>query len=316
MKFKKVLPPLMVGLGAIFYGVPATIYKMASNVHLNPGHLVIWIFSISALVLNVLGLMVEKKVHLHLSWKRKGQLLLAGMPVALTNMFYMLALKYTSVAVTAVMIMQSVWIAIIMGALHEKKWPKLQQIFGVILILIGTVLAAGVFPLKENLSLIGMSFGLVSAFTYATTIHLTGELGLDLPPLTKVRFMALGSAFMILIFWGHTLGSWPSFFATFKWGASASIFSMIVPLIAYAYFMPRLSLGLGPILSALELPFSIIFAYLILGEKITFQQGIGVLLIISTIIWVNTASTTQKFKKKIFSKLKFEAKEKDFTSNP
>lgn len=88
MNLKKVLPPLMVGLGAIFYGVPATIYKMASNTHLNSGHLVIWIFSISAVILNALGLLAERKVHLHLSFKRQSQLLLAGLPVALTNMFY------------------------------------------------------------------------------------------------------------------------------------------------------------------------------------------------------------------------------------
>lgn len=308
MNLKKVLPPLMVGLGAIFYGVPATIYKMASNTHLNSGHLVIWIFSISAVILNSLGLLAEKKVHLHLSFKRQSQLLLAGLPVALTNMFYMLALKYTSVAVTAVMIMQSVWLALIMGALHEKKWPKTQQIFGVFLILIGTVFAAGVFPLKETLSPIGMLLGLASALTYATTIHLTGDLGLDLPPLTKVRFMALGSAIMILIFWGHTLGDWQNFLGTFKWGALSSIFSMMVPLVAYAYFMPKLSLGLGPILSALELPFSIIFAYLILGEKITLTQGLGVVLIIATIVWVNVAPMPHGVKEKSLTKLNLKTK--------
>ncbi len=293
MKNKQLLATLMVGVGAIFYGVPASLYKMATTHGIFNGDMVIWIYLIATLFLTILGIFIEKKEKVTVAKKDKIQLFLAGIPVALTSILYVLALKYTSVTVVAVMLMQSVWLAILIGAVLSKTWPSLVQVLGVFFILGGTVVAAGLFPLKEALSLPGILLALGGALSYALMIHLTGDLGNHLPPVTKARYMSAGSFLLILPFWVPQVKSVEGFMAALPWGIVGSIFSMIVPLLAYAYFMPKLPLGMGPILSALELPFSMIFAFILLQEKIRGTQIVGVIVILTSIICVNLLEARQ-----------------------
>jgi drug/metabolite transporter (DMT)-like permease len=53
---------------------------------------------------------------------------------------------------------------------------------------------------------------------------------------------------------------------------------------------PITGIGLGSIVSALELPVSVLMAYIILSEKVVFIQWIGIILIIIAIIIMNIKS--------------------------
>jgi len=55
-------------------------------------------------------------------------------------------------------------------------------------------------------------------------------------------------------------------------------------------------IGLGSIVSAMELPVSVMMAFVVLGETVVFSQWIGILLIILAIVFMNI-----KFKSKITS---------------
>lgn len=59
---------------------------------------------------------------------------------------------------------------------------------------------------------------------------------------------------------------------------------MVFPLVAYSIFMPYLDLGIGPILSSLELPSSIVVAFILLGETVDWVQIVGVILIILAVV--------------------------------
>jgi drug/metabolite transporter (DMT)-like permease len=52
-------------------------------------------------------------------------------------------------------------------------------------------------------------------------------------------------------------------------------------------FMPYLELGIGPILSSLELPASIVVAFVLLDETIDWVQMVGVVIIITAVILPN-----------------------------
>jgi drug/metabolite transporter (DMT)-like permease len=51
--------------------------------------------------------------------------------------------------------------------------------------------------------------------------------------------------------------------------------------------MPYLELGIGPILSSLELPASIVVAFVLLGETVDWVQMVGVVVIITAVILPN-----------------------------
>jgi drug/metabolite transporter (DMT)-like permease len=54
---------------------------------------------------------------------------------------------------------------------------------------------------------------------------------------------------------------------------------------------PLTGIGLGSIVSALELPVSVTMAYILLNEKVNFLQWLGIVLIIVAIIIMNTNSS-------------------------
>jgi len=58
--------------------------------------------------------------------------------------------------------------------------------------------------------------------------------------------------------------------------------------------MPYLELGIGPILSSLELPSSITVAFILLGETVDWPQIVGVLVIIGAVILPNVWSMRRR----------------------
>ena len=50
---------------------------------------------------------------------------------------------------------------------------------------------------------------------------------------------------------------------------------------------PLTGIGLGSIVSALELPVSVMMAYILLNEEVVFLQWVGIILIIIAIIIMN-----------------------------
>ena len=62
--------------------------------------------------------------------------------------------------------------------------------------------------------------------------------------------------------------------------------TIIPPLLMNAGF-PHTGLGLGSIVSSLELPVSVLMAFIILHEKVVLLQWTGILLIILAIVIMN-----------------------------
>ena len=126
---------------------------------------------------------------------------------------------------------------------------------------------------------------------YIVTCHLqfTASLGNQLTPLSKTWLLCVGAFLMIVISWGPQLVTVPMTLAAVKWGLLTACFSMILPLACYSLFMPKLALGVGPVLSSLELPASIITAFILLNEKVDFQQIFGVIIIIVAVMLSNLA---------------------------
>ncbi|MEP7095589.1 MAG: EamA family transporter, partial [Flavobacterium sp.] len=79
-----------------------------------------------------------------------------------------------------------------------------------------------------------------------------------------------------------------------KWGIVLSLFGTIIPPMLMNAGFPLTGIGLGSIVSALELPVSVMMAFVLLNEKVIFLQWIGILLIILAIIIMNI-----NFRKKI-----------------
>ena len=76
-----------------------------------------------------------------------------------------------------------------------------------------------------------------------------------------------------------------------KWGIVLALFGTIIPPLLMNAGFPLTGIGLGSIISALELPVSVTMAYVLLNEDVNVLQWFGIILIIVAIIIMNTNSS-------------------------
>lgn len=252
------------------------------------GPLLFWSFLSAVVILGIVHVVRRNWLrYQHTNWKQIGLVIAAGTGSGFTNTFYIQALKLIPVAAAAVMLMQAVWLSVLLGAVIQRRWPSRLQVLSIVLVLIGTVLAAGLFPITQALSPLGLFYAFLAACGYACTMQFTALLGNNLDPMTKTWLLCLGAFILISIVWIPQIATTPVTLPTIKWGVLIALFSMVFPLVAYSLFMPQLDLGIGPILSSLELPSSIMVAFILLGETVSGQQILGVFIIIAAVVLPN-----------------------------
>lgn len=279
---------MFVALGAISFGVPASLFKIARREGVVNGPLLFWSFLSAVVILGIVHVVRRNWLrYQHTNWKQIGLVIAAGTGSGFTNTFYIQALKLIPVAAAAVMLMQAVWLSVLLGAVIQRRWPSRLQVLSIVLVLIGTVLAAGLFPITQALSPLGLFYAFLAACGYACTMQFTALLGNNLDPMTKTWLLCLGAFILISIVWIPQIATTPVTLPTIKWGVLIALFSMVFPLVAYSLFMPQLDLGIGPILSSLELPSSIVVAFILLGETVSGQQILGVFIIIAAVVLPN-----------------------------
>lgn len=263
-------------------------FKIARREGVVNGPLLFWSFLSAVVILGIVHVARRNWLrYQHTNWKQIGLVIAAGTGSGFTNTFYIQALKLIPVAAAAVMLMQAVWLSVLLGSLIQRRWPSRLQVLSIVLVLVGTVLAAGLFPITEALSPLGLFFGFLAACGYACTMQFTASLGNNLDPMTKTWLLCFGAFLLISIVWGPQITTSPVTWPTLKWGVLIALFSMVFPLVAYSLFMPLLDLGIGPILSSLELPSSIAVAFILLGETVSGLQMVGVLIIITAVVLPN-----------------------------
>ncbi len=289
------LAPFFVTIGAISYGIPATIYNTAFKNGVTSGVLLCGMFLLGFIMFFVL---VKILANNHKILKiTKLKVIISGSSIALTNTFYMISLIHTSVAVSAVLLMQSVWISILIACFVNKTMPSLYQICVVGCIIFGTILATDLLNQNIKFSYLGAFLALLSAITYAFTIQFTKNLALNLDPIIKAKFMCFGAfltifiIFIILNIFGFNSDlknlDFKMLEKSFIFSLLAAFFSLIVPLVTFSYYMKKLRPGIGEIITSVELPSAIFFAYVFLNQNVNLTQIIGVLIILISVIFAN-----------------------------
>lgn len=99
--------------------------------------------------------------------------------------------------------------------------------------------------------------------------------------------MLLGGIIVVFIFAFFTQNTPFNFDIFYKWGILIALFGTVIPPLLLNAGFPLTGIGLGSIVSALELPVSVMMAFLVLHETVVFSQWAGILLIILAIVIMN-----------------------------
>lgn len=280
----------LVGLGATSYGMLATFVKIAYGEGFTTPEVTIaqFVYGITGMLLITMFQKSKKGNDVaKASTKNISQLVLAGTSLGMTSIFYYLAVKYIPVSIAIVLLMQTVWMGVLFEMILEKKRPSTQKIISVLIVLFGTALATNLIQSKVALDWRGIALGLLAAASFTTTMFTANRVATHISSAQRSLYMLLGGAVIVTGFAIATQNTPFNFEIFMKWGIVLALFGTIIPPLLFNAGFPLTGIGLGSIVSALELPVSVLMAYVLLGEKVIFIQWIGIVLIILAIVIMN-----------------------------
>lgn len=309
---------LFVGLGASIYGMLATFVKMSYKDGFTTSEVTTAQFVLGflgLLILNVIQTKTSKKQLSKPSPKEIKMLMITGTSLGFTSLFYYIAVQYINVSIAIVLLMQSVWFSVVVESFIAKKFPNARKVIATIIVLIGTVLATNLINMEVEIDWHGIFWGLLAAASFTMTMFTSNTLATHLPVLRKSITMLSGGMVIVMLFlFFAQIG--PLYFDGLKYfylnftentahirpfdysifwtyGFILALFGTVIPPILFNLGFPNAGLGLGSIISSLELPVSVTMAFMLLGEKVLLIQWGGIVLILLAIVLMNLPSKNE-----------------------
>src|SRR5574343_502099 len=247
----------LVALGATSYGMLATFVKLAykedfTTAEVTSSQFIYGIIGI--LIINLFQRTKNKNTAVKASPKNILHLMLAGTSLGMTSVFYYLAVKYIPVS-------------------------------------IGIAFAINIFKINFNDPNIdwtnGLFWGLLAATSFTTTMFTANKVALGISSAQRSLYMLLGGAVIVFGFSLYTQTTPFNFEIFTKWGIVLALFGTIIPPMLLNAGFPHTGIGLGSIVSSLELPVSVMMAFFLLNEEVLGIQWLGIALIILAIVIMN-----------------------------
>ncbi|MCL7747114.1 EamA family transporter [Halalkalibacter alkaliphilus] len=273
----------LVFLAGCCFGILSTFVKLAYGAGFSVGEVTGGQFLTGTVLIFLLSLFTKRT---KLSLRQSRELLLAGMPMGLTGIFYYISLQTLDASLAIIFLFQFIWIGALLEWILEKKRPSREKLVAIIILFVGSLLATGLL-VEGNVifSLNGAAWGILAAIAFATFIYVSGTVGKAVPPVQKSSFLSLGGFLIVgLCFPPVFLLDGSIVTGILPYSFMLGLFGVALPPLLFSIGMPHIGAGLGTILSASELPIAIILSTVILSETINWTQWLGVFLILIGII--------------------------------
>lgn len=283
---------LFVGFGAASYGILATIVKYANNQDAHTSILTFFQSLVGVIVLFILMQFAKnKKTQAKASFKSKGKLVLFGISLGLTSCFYYISIQTISVSIGIILLMQSIWMSVVWEMIQTRKVAHWLKIAGSFCVLGGTVLATNLIEEDVRISVEGIVYGLLAALSYTVSMHASNHVETHLSSVVRSFWLITGSLLTVIIYWNLQIWEHWDWMIFLKFGIILGLFGTVIPPVLFNLGIPQTGLGLAGILAAIEIPVSIFSAQLILHEKVSGTQWLGVAIIIATVVVINARRT-------------------------
>lgn len=270
-------------IGAGFFGFTPVFVKLNYASGYSLSQLIVSQITLAMIILWLIAWI--KRVTFSLKKKQAIALMLAGTFNGITGILYYTSMQYVPASIAIVLLFQFVWVGVIYEWILDRRKPTASTLVSVFLTLVGVMMAANVVTGDfSQLPLIGILFGLLSAFSYAAFILVSGRVVTEVNPLLRAPLMISGSFILIMILFRPTfLVTEPLFQSYWLYGLGGALFGAVLPPLCFSISAPHLSSSLATILGSLELPVAVVAASVILSETVTWIQWIGIILILFAI---------------------------------
>lgn len=205
-----------------------------------------------------------------------------GITSAWAIFFYFKSITLLPVSLSIVLLFQCTWMVTVLDIIVKRSLPPAQKWMGIVFILLGTLLAVGLFHSSlSNLSWVGIGLGLLAALCFAVSLYLPEYVGHQSSPLARAALtLTIGGLSLFPVYPPTYLTSGVLLQGLLGWGVLMGIIGQAVPLLFMLVSIPKIGGRMAGVLSAIELPVTVISAYYLLGESISWLRWGGVLLIL------------------------------------
>ncbi|SDL67855.1 EamA family transporter [Pedobacter antarcticus] len=295
MKKNAIKGALLVGLGASSYGALATVVRLAYDKGFTTAEVTTAQFSIGLTGMFLINMLIGKKSGNteKVTGSSIWRLMLGGCSLGLTSIFYYYAVKFIPVSVAIVLLMQSVWMGLLLEAVLDKKVPSGLKILSTVIVLLGTAFATNIFSDVHALNWKGVAWGFAAGMSYTLSLYSSNSIATYLRPMQRSLWMLMGGlCIIVLIFASNSYGDF-NFGIFWPWGLFLAFFGTILPPLLFTSGMPLTGISLGTIVASIELPVSVMFAFILLKEPVNLTQWLGIALIIFAIVLMNVKNIIQ-----------------------
>jgi drug/metabolite transporter (DMT)-like permease len=274
---------LLVLLGGCSYGALSTFVKLAYSAGFTSSAVTGSQFLMGALLIWIAALFSKKK---KLTLPKIGKLLLSGIPLGLTSLFYYQSLQSLNASLAIIFLFQFVWIGSLFEFVFYKKKPTTGKVVSIAILVMGSILASGIIAEGSGgMTWQGTIWGMLSALTYTTFIFLSSSVEKDTPAVQKSALFTTGGMITVFLLSPPTeLLQLPVLLEIAPYGLYLGLLGVVLPPILFTIGMPHIGPGLGTILTSAELPIAVILSALVLTEQVSMSQWLGVVFILGGII--------------------------------
>ena len=219
-------------------------------------------------------------------------LICLGASAALVSISYYMALTVLPASFATILLFQFAWMATFIDIVVTRKLPSVLKWLGLVVILAGTFLAVGFGAggAREagtnavgvsHYSLWAIGLGLLAAFFYTLTLYLSGYISESVSPeLRSAIVVTVGMLIVFIPFRPTYLVSGVLWHGLIFWGGLIAIVGQVAPMLLMLAAIPRIGGRMAAILGTIELPVSVLGAWLLNHDIVSIVRWFGVLLIL------------------------------------
>lgn len=279
---RTILNALLVFLAGASYGFIVPTVKWAMSIGVYPFDFLPLQYLVA--VAACLGFALVRRARFA-SPAKCAKMALLGVFTGLTSICYYQSVSLLPSAAALTLLFQYVWVSVLIEFIVERKLPSRSTVVAVIIVLVGTLFAAGVFEGSiGRLDPVGVMLGAASAVFYALFLYFSGRVGTDQPPASRAAMLAIGG--LVVTSLANPACYTTAFFDLNVWpfAVGMSILGVILPTTLINYASPKLSAGMVSVMASSELPVGILAAWMIVGDAPTPLVLFGACLVLVGIV--------------------------------
>jgi Cys-tRNA(Pro) deacylase len=276
---------LAVLLAAACWGTSGVFVKLiAADTDVSALSLAFWRDVASFLVL-LTGTALLRPAWLRVRRADLGWLLALGGAVGFLHAIWNLGVFLNGVAVATVQMAAMPAIVAVAAWLIWRESLTWSNILAIVLTFVGTALVSGLDILGEaELSLGGLLVGLGIPGMYAAWTLIGKKVRQRHNPLTTMTYGFGFGVLVLLPFQFFTPQPWPIQPSTWLWFVGLIAIATTIPFSIYTFALGRLPASVASILAMSEIAFVAVYAYVLLGERLTASQIIGAALVVGGVL--------------------------------